>query len=366
VLVVVLAARVCYGQEASALAAAGAQVRVKDIAALTGATGYRLLGYGLVVGLAGTGDSDKSTFTTQSLRSLLEQMGMALRDEEIQVKNVAAVMVTAEISPFSPVGSRFDATVSSLGDAASLQGGTLLATALHGGDGTVCAMAQGPVSIGGFGASGRGGGGEVKNHLAVGRAPQGGWVTLRLPAELAPGNTLCLSLHQPDFTTAVRVAQSINAALGTGRAQALDATTVQVGVGAEDPTQLMARLEDLCVGVEAPARVVINERTGTVVMGGQARILPVAIAHGGLTVRVKASMRVSQPPPRSGGQTVVVPDQKVQAQEGGGPMVALEAQATLQDLVQALNALEAKPRDLIAIIQALKQAGALQAELVVM
>ncbi len=307
------------------------QVRIKDIASLQGAGGLRLLGYGLVVGLEGTGDSDKTIFTEQALKNLLEQMGMRLRDEQLKVANVAAVMVTAQLSPFIPVGGKFDVTVSSLGDAESLQGGVLLATPLHGPDGEVYAMAQGAVSVGGYGAGGRG-------------AMQ----------------------TKPDFTTATRIAERINAELGEPRAHALDSATVQIQTRGEDVVKLIARLENLQVSSETSARVVINERTGTVVIGEQVRILPVAVAHGGLTVRIKRTPQVYQPPPLSGGRTVVVPQPQVKVTEEEGAVMQVPPQATLQDLVRALNALGVKPRDLIAIIQALKEAGALQAELVVM
>ncbi len=342
------------------------QARLKDIASLTCTNGYRLLGYGLVVGLQSTGDSDKTLFTEQALKNVLEQMGLRLRNEQVKVENVAAVMVTGELSPFAPEGANFDVTVSSLGDASSLQGGMLLATPLRGPDGEVYAMAQGPVSVGGYGAGGRGAA-EIKNHLAVGRAPQGGWVIKPIPARLVQHNALYLTLYQPDFTTATRIAQRINAELGAAHAQALDAATVQVEVVDDEPVALIARLEDLQISPETPARVVINERTGTVAMGEQVRILPVAIAHGGLTVRIRRELEVYQPPPLfSGGETVVVPQPSVEVEEQEGTVLQVRPQATLQDLVRALNALGVKPRDLIAIIQALKECGALQAELVVM
>jgi len=341
------------------------QVRIKDIASLQGAGGLRLLGYGLVVGLEGTGDSDKTIFTEQALKNLLEQMGMRLRDEQLKVANVAAVMVTAQLSPFIPVGGKFDVTVSSLGDAESLQGGVLLATPLHGPDGEVYAMAQGAVSVGGYGAGGRGAM-QTKNHLAVGRVPQGGWVVRSVPASIVRDSLLYLSLFQPDFTTATRIAERINAELGEPRAHALDSATVQIQTRGEDVVKLIARLENLQVSSETSARVVINERTGTVVIGEQVRILPVAVAHGGLTVRIRRTPQVYQPPPLSGGRTVVVPQPQVKVTEEEGAVMQVPPQATLQDLVRALNALGVKPRDLIAIIQALKEAGALQAELVVM
>ncbi|HEY3396384.1 MAG TPA: flagellar basal body P-ring protein FlgI [Armatimonadota bacterium] len=351
---------------AEAQAPAPLSVRLKDLASLSAAAGYRLLGYGLVVGLDGTGDSDRTAFTQAALKNMLEQMGLRLPAGQLQVKNVAAVMVTAEMAPGAVRNARFDVLVSSVGDAASLQGGTLLATPLRGSDGVVRALAQGPLSIGGYGAGG-GGSSQVNNHLSVGRVPQGGWITQSLAADLAPDQALTLTLYQPDFTTAGRLAEALNGQLGPGRARASDAGTVVLSLLAgEDPAALLARVEDLPVQPEAPARVVVNERTGTVVMGENVRILPVAVAHGGLTVRVRERVAVSQPPPLSGGSTVVVPEKKLSVEEAGGALWEVPPQGTLGDLVRALNALGVKPRDLIAIIQALKQAGALQAELIIM
>jgi len=344
-------------------------VRLKDVARFEGARPIPLLGYGLVVGLNKTGDRRQTLFSAQSLANMLLKFGVVVPGEQIKIENVAAVMVTAELPPYTKAGGRVDVLVSSAGDARSLQGGTLLATPLHGPDGAVWVLAQGPLSIGGFGG-GRGGNTVQVNHLTSGRVPSGGLVQIDQADAPAPQATVRLLLNEPDFTTSTRLAAAINAALGTDAARAVDAGTVALTVPEKHSSSLadlMARLEPLVLDVDRPARVVINERTGTVVVSADVRVRAAAVAHGNLSVRISTNYNVSQPAPFSRtGETVVTPDQQVDVTEGGGRLVALEEGTTLQEVVRALNSLGATPRDIIAIMQALKASGALSAELVVM
>jgi flagellar P-ring protein precursor FlgI len=359
----------CLLLPAPPLAADGASARVKDIATLQGAPAAPLIGYGLVVGLSKTGDRRQTYFPAQTLANMLQRLGLDVGSPAVRVENIAAVLVTAELPAFARAGARLDVTVSSVGDARSLQGGTLTATALRGIDGRVHALAQGPLSIGGFGV-GRAGNAVAVNHLTAGRVPGGGIV--QVPAEVAmpSAGQILLALREPDFTTARRLAESINADLGSSAAHAIDPATVALQVPADYQgavPDLMARIETLPVDVDAPARVVINERTGTVVVGANVRIRAAAVAHGNLSVRISTRYDVSQPAPFSyRGDTVVVPDQRLEVDEGDMKLVALDEGATLQDVVRALNALGASPRDVIAIMQALKAAGALRAELVIL
>jgi flagellar P-ring protein FlgI len=343
-------------------------VRVKDIATLQGVQSMPLVGYGLVVGLNKTGDRRQTIFSTQTLANMLQQLGVVVPGEAIKVENIAAVIVTAELPPFSRPGARIDVTVSSVGDARSLQGGTLIATPLRGTDGGVYALAQGPLTLGGFGG-GRGGNSVQVNHLTVGRVPGGAMVQVGQQAVLPGDGTLLLALGEADFVTAGRLADAINVEMGGGVARALDPATVLVVVPSQFRTavpDLMARLEGLPVDVDAPARVVINERTGTVVVGANVRIGAAAVAHGNLSVRISTRYQVSQPQAFSrGGQTVVVPEEEVDVTEGDARLVALQEGTTLESVVQALNALGATPRDIIAIMQALKLAGALKADVVI-
>lgn len=374
------------------VSAASASSRIKDIAVLAGMGKHKLLGYGLVVGLQGTGDSDSSLLTARSIANVLERFGVTIGREDLTAKNVAAVMVTAELPPVAAVNTTLDATVSSLADAKSLQGGLLLLTPLKAGDGEVYAVAQGAVTIGGFSVQTRSGDQAQKNHVTVGRVPGGASVVKALDSSLAASDALELVLLQPDFTTAWRVAQVINEAHGEKLATAVDQATVRVIVplGAKaDFTRFMVNLENLPVEPDAAARVVINERTGTVVIGSAVRLLPVAICHGGLTVEVHSETQVSQPPPLvgeasgdaavvvpanpptapsplTGGKTTVVRQEDLRVGESPGQLAKVPAATTLDDLVKALNTLGVKPRDLIAILQALKEAGALQAELVLL
>lgn len=348
---------------------AGSEARLKDIVTLQGVTTAPLIGYGLVVGLNKTGDKRQTIFSTQTLANMLSRFGIEVPAEQVKVENIAAVLVTAELSPYQRVGARVDATASSIGDARSLQGGTLLPTPLRGPDGETVALAQGPLSIGGFGG-GRGGSSVQVNHLTVGRIPGGAIVqTAAAPGLEQTTGPMVLSLRDPDFITASRVVQAINTYLGEPAARALDPGSVSVNVPARFQSALpafVAELEVLPVDTDVVARVVINERTGTVVVGGNVRLGPAAVAHGNLSVRISTKYRVSQPAPFSGGDTVTVPDDNVDIEEGTAQLISLEPGTTLQAVVTALNTLGVSPRDVIAIVQALKAAGALQAEIVIL
>jgi flagellar P-ring protein precursor FlgI len=341
--------------------------RIKDIACISGLTEHKLMGYGLVVGLEGSGDSSRAAFTVQSLANMLERFGVSVNPEQLRVKNVAAVMVVADLPAVASRGARLDVLLSSLGDAQSLHGGTLLATPLRGADAEVYALAQGPVTIGGFNF-GAGGDKIQKNHPVVGRVPGGATVTTPMESSALDGHQLCLLLHNPDYTTARRVAEAIERAFGPMRARALNDTMVQVQVPSDcaDLVAYITGIEQLEVEPDAPARVVINERTGTVVIGEHVRIAPVAISHGSLTIQVRAELQVSQPNPFAGGETAVVPNEEIEVTESGeAGLMMIPAQASLDDLITALNSLGVGPRDLIAIIQALQAAHALEAEVTI-
>jgi len=341
--------------------------RIKDIAGFRGVRSNQLVGYGLVVGLAGSGDSDSTIFTLQSISSMLEKMGVTVKPEDIKVKNVAAVMVTADLPPFARMGSRLDALVNSIGDSKALQGGTLLMTPLKGADGQVYAVGQGPVSTGGFTVGANSGDKVQKNFTTVGRVVQGALVEKEIPFNLNQKDTITLALHQPDFTTATRMAEAINAGLLESAAFPQDSGTVQIAVPPKylgNIAQLIASIEVLNVTPDNISRVVINERTGTVVMGENVRISTVAIAHGNLSVEIKQNFNVSQPMPFSeSGRTVVTPDTQTSVKEGRAPIYVVPSGVSIGEVVKALNALGVSPRDLISIFQALKAAGALQADL---
>jgi flagellar P-ring protein FlgI len=343
--------------------------RIKDVASLQGVVDTPLIGYGLVVGLNKTGDKRQTVFSAQTLANMLERFGVAVAPGEIKIENVAAVLVTAQLGPYAQAGARLDVTVSSIGDARSLQGGTLVPTPLRAPDGAVVALAQGPLSLGGFGADGGAGNSVQVNHLTVGRVPGGAMLQASRPSAAPAGDVLHWALHEPDFISANRLARVINQELGMDAASVVDAGAVTVRVPSEYQghlPDLIARLEPLSVTTDAPAKVVINERTGTVVMGGDVRIGAAAVAHGSLAVRISTSYGVSQPRSLSQGQTTVVPQTNVDVNEGEARLVTLDAGATLGDVVRALNMLGATPRDIIAVMQALKAAGALRAEIVVL
>jgi flagellar P-ring protein precursor FlgI len=342
--------------------------RLKDVTTLQGVATQPLIGYGLVVGLNKTGDRRQTIFSAQTLANMLERFGVAVPPGGIKIENVAAVMVTAEIGPYAQSGTRLDIMASSIGDARSLQGGTLLPTPLRGPDGSIVALGQGPLSIGGFGV-GSGGNAVLVNHLTVGRVPGGGLVQVARQTALAPSDELRLALRDPDFVSAGRIAKAINMELGADRARVSDAGTVVIRVPNEYRAtlpDLIARLEPLPIATDTLARVVINERTGTVVLGGDVRIGPVAVAHGNLSLRISTQYNVSQPEGFSIGRTVVTPDTQVNAEQETRQLVALEEGTTLADVVRALNTLGVTPRDIIAIMQALKASGALRAEVVIL
>jgi flagellar P-ring protein precursor FlgI len=347
--------------------AARATSRLKDIVTLQGVAPTPVVGYGLVVGLNKTGDRRQTIFSTQTLANMLSRLGVTVSADEMKVENVAAVVVTAEVSPYQNVGARVDVIASSIGDARSLQGGTLLPTSLRGPDGEMTAMAQGPLSLGGFGA-GIGGTSVVVNHLTAGRIP-GGAIVQTMAPQVPAGDSLTFALREPDFRTASRVALAINTYLREGAARVIDPGSVKLTVPEKYKTivpELMAEIEGLPIETDVVARVVINERTGTVVVGGNVRISPAAVAHGNLSVRITTRLNASQPLPYSKGQTVVVPNSQVDVNEGTAKLIALEEGVTLEAVVSALNALGASPRDIIAIVQALKAAGALSAEIVIL
>ena len=342
--------------------------RIKDIADIKGVRQNQLVGYGLVIGLDGTGDSDAALFTIQSLTSLLEKMGVTVQPKDIDdVENVAAVMVTANLPPFASQGSRIDALVSSIGDAENLQGGTLLYTPLKGADGKVYAIAQGPVSTGGFSVSGNSGDQVQKNFPTVGRVVGGALVENEIHSDFNQKDSLTLALHDPDFTTASRVAQTINRAFYSQLARTENAGSIHVSVPENylgNTVQFVTMIESLGVTPDMVSKVVVNERTGTVIMGENVRIATIAIAHGNLSIQIDESQQVSQPLPFSrSGRTVVTPESDIVVQEGKNPIFLVESGVSIGELVKALNALGVSPRDLIAIFQALKAAGALQAEL---
>lgn len=345
-----------------------AAARIKEVASVQGVRSNPLVGYGLVVGLDGTGDQTTSTpFTTQSLTAMLQQMGVTVPPgTNMQLKNVAAVMVTAQLPPFAQPGQAIDVNVSSLGNAKSLRGGTLIATPLKGADGQIYALAQGNLIVGGAGASA--GGSKVQiNHLSAGRIPEGGTVERAVPTPLNQGEYLQLDLNASDFNTAREVARAINTKMGDGVAQAIDGRVVRVRMPAtpDERVAFMADIENLDVAQAVPAaRVVINARTGSVVMNQAVTLAACAVAHGSLSVTISSTPVISQPNPLSrGGQTVQAEKADISISQQGGSLIALPAGAKLAEVVKALNSLGATPQDLLAILQAMKAAGALQAEL---
>ena len=346
---------------------ARAAVRVKELAEVQGARDNELYGYGLVVGLAGTGDTEQVLYTKQSIAGMLGRLGVRIDPKDIRARNVAAVMVTARLAAFSRPGVHLDVAVASMGNARSISGGVLLLTPLTAADGQVYAVAQGAVQVGGYDASGFGNT-QRKNTPTSGRVVAGATVERAVLPAIASA-TLLLGLRRPDFTTANRVAVAINGALGAGTARALDAAAVEITVPEAfkaDTVGLVAKVEALEVDADQRARVVVSERTGTVVAGERVRIRPVAVAHGGLQVSIASKPLVSQPNAFSQGTTVTERSGSVSAVEEARGAVALPATSTVEDLVKALNLLGATPRDLIAILEAMKAAGALDAELEVL
>lgn len=343
--------------------------RLKDLAYIKGTRLNQLVGYGLVVGLNGTGDGAGTQFTVQSLVNMMERLGIHTLPGQVKVANVAAVMLTADLPPFARTGSKIDVLVSSVGDAKSLQGGTLLLSPLKGVDNNIYAMAQGPLLVGGFSAAGQAGGGVQKNHPTVARIPLGATIEREIQFNFNSLNELTISLKQPDFTTAIRVSEAINQAVGTQLAAPSDAGTVRVQVPESfkgNLVPLVAELEQVQVKPDNKARIILAERTGTVVMGENVRISPVAIAHGNLSVQIKETKNVSQPSPFSEGTTTVTDESQVNITEEQEKLLIISEGASLGEVVKALNAIGVSPRDLITVFQAIHASGAMQAELEIM
>lgn len=351
----------------SGMQAEGA-VRIKDITTIHNEDETDLIGYGLIIGLDGSGDGKGALFTMQSLSNMMERMGLTVEAKKLKIKNVAAVMVTARLSSNNTEGSRIDVTVSSIGDASSLQGGTLLITPLSSADGTVFAMAQGPISIGGFNVQVDEGNRIINNYTLVGRVPGGGKVTRALEKATDDGDVL-LFLHSPDYTTATRIAERINNKYGL-TAYVDDVATIRIKVPDSlsyhnERMYFIADIGTMQVQPDERARIVINERTGTIVAGEHVTLAPVVIAHGNITVSIKSFPIISQPEPFSQGETVVTDEYQIQVDEEASHVVYLEEVISLAEVANALNMIGATPRDIIAIFQAMKQVGALRAELVI-
>ena len=363
--------------------------RIKDIASIGGVRDNQLIGYGLVVGLNGTGDDLTNGFTAITLVNMLKRQGLMIPNSTIssmKADNIAAVVVTAKLPPFEKIGSKIDVEVSSIGNSKSLLGGTLLMTLLKGTDGEVYAVAQGPLTIGGFAASGAAGGGVTKNHTTVGRITNGATVEKELTNEFGKDSVLFINLYQPDFTTSTHLAEVISTSMRNVEARLVDSSSVTVKVkenAGMNMVQLVSLVENLDVPVDSAAVVVMNEKTGTVVMGENVRISTVAVAHGNLSIQIKEEKKVSQPLPFApgapaggtaptkkggvimapGGQTVVTPESHVSVAEEKKQLLVVPRGVTIQEVVRALNAIGVSPRDLITIMQAIKAAGALQADL---
>jgi flagellar P-ring protein FlgI len=349
---------------------APAATRLKDLASLEGVRDNQLIGYGLVVGLNGTGDRKQTVFSAQSLTNMLSRMGVTVTPTAIQVRNTAAVMVTATLPPFAQPGMHIDITAAAIGDAPNLQGGLLVLTPLRAADGSVYAVGQGAVVTGGF-VAGRSGTQQTVNHPTVGRVPNGAIVERASPTP-APSRRVRLQLRQADFTTAARIAEAVNKNLSSGgapvaRAENSGLVAVEIPSSwSERPIEFVSRLESLTIDADRAARVIVNERTGTIVMGKDVTISPVAVMHGNLNVEIQTSFVVSQPQALAGGTTEVVPQVTVGAKEEKARNIVLKQGATVEELVRALSAIGSTPRDIIAILQNLRVAGALEAELEVM
>jgi flagellar P-ring protein precursor FlgI len=358
------------GATLALLAGAAQAERIKDLASIGGVRPNQLVGYGLVVGLDGTGDQTSQTpFTIQSIKSMLAQFGIVIpAGTDPQLKNVAAATVHAELPPFAKPGQAIDVTVSSIGNAKSLRGGTLVMTPLKGADGNVYAMAQGNVVVGGFGVSGSDGSKVTVNVPSSGRVPNGATVERAVPTAFNLGEALTLNLHAPDFTTSQRLAKAINAAVGENTAKPVDGTSIRVKAPTEPSERVafMAELENLTLDPgEASARVIVNARTGTVVIGRHVRVMAAAVSHGSLTVTITERPVISQPPALSSGTTVSATAADIDVLQDNKRMFLFEPGVSLGDIVRAVNQVGAAPGDLVAILEALKQAGALRAELIV-
>ena len=348
---------------------ADAQVRVRDLSTTPHNAATSLIGYGLMVGLAGTGDGNKATFTPQSFASMLRNFGIAVDPKELKLRNVAAVMVTTEVKPGTKAAARLDVIVSSLGDATSLQGGTLLRTVLQDPFGRPMGEAQGPVSIGGFNFESAGSR-ISRNHAVVGRVPEGLILLEDAPPYTVLLDSLVLNLKSPDISTAVKIVRAIEEAFPEASARAMDAATIVADFpwGVDTPSEKLAftaAIGHLTITPEAIARIVINERTGTIVVGTGVVLLPAAIAHGNLTVEISERTMVSQPEPFSQGTTVAVPQSRISVESAGTGLQVIEGAPSVGDVARVLNSLGVSPRDMIAIFQALKEAGSLHGELVI-
>ena len=345
------------------------QVRIRDITTVEGVRDNALIGYGLVVGLNGTGDRRQTIFTTQTLANILQRMGLQVPAASVRVNNIAGVFVTATLPPFARPGTRLDVTVSSVGDAKSLDGGLLLLTPLRAADGQVYAAAQGPLTVGGYSAGGAGNSRQV-NHPTVGRVPEGATVERDTSIQLQSLDKISLLLRDSDFSTAATIAAVINQAFAKPVASAIDSRRIELTprlAAADSIPAFLAKVQELSVSVHPAARVVVNERTGTIVMGKDVRLSAVSILHGNLSIEVSTEFKVSQPQPMSRtGDTVVVPQQTVRAQDSPVRRVELSEGATVEQLVSGLQSIGATARDVVSILQALKAAGALQAELEVL
>ncbi|NOU22542.1 MAG: flagellar basal body P-ring protein FlgI [Methyloglobulus sp.] len=341
--------------------------RIKDIASIEGIRTNQLVGYGLVVGLDKSGD--KTKFTGQTLRSMLGRFGLTLPpDVDPKAKNIAAVSIQADLPPFAKPGQTIDVTVSSIGDAKSLRGGTLLMSPLKGADGQVYAIAQGSLVVNGLSASGQDGSSITVNTPSVGRVPNGATVERTVSTPFSEGNALTFNLHTPDFTTATRMAEAINKELGANTAKAIDATSVKVSgpIDSGQKVTFASMVENIAVALDdAPARIIVNSRTGTVVINSKVRVQPAAVSHGSLTVTITENPQVSQPAPFSNGKTTIVPQSDVQVDQEKNHMFVFNPGVSLDEIVQAVNNVGASPSDLVAILEALKSAGALRAELII-
>jgi flagellar P-ring protein FlgI len=351
-------------------AVTGAQtVLVRDITTVAGVRDNPLVGYSIVVGLNGTGDRQQTQFTTQTLANIMQRMGVQIPASSVIVKNIAAVFVTASLPPFARPGMALDVTVSSIGDAKSLEGGVLLLAPLRGPDGQVYAEAQGPLTLGGF-TAGNAGNGKQSNHPTVGRIPNGGTVERDTAIDLNRLSMVSLVLRNADFTAAREISNVINSQFGKPISTVVDSRQINVNIGSSGISSvpdLISQIQNLSISIHPPAKVVVNERTGTIVMGGDVKLSAVSVLHGGLSVEVSTKFAVSQPEPLSkGGQTVVVPEQQVQAQESSAKTIKLEEGASVEDLINGLQTMGATARDIVAILQAIKAAGGLQAELEVL
>jgi flagellar P-ring protein FlgI len=341
------------------------EVKIRDIVTIEGVRDNPLIGYGMVVGLNGTGDRSQTIFTTQTLASILQKMGVQVPPAAMRVNNIAAVFVTASLPPFARPGTKVDVTISSIGDSKSLEGGLLLLTPLHGSDGQVYATSQGPLTVGGYTAGPQGNSKQV-NHPTVARIPEGGIVERDTAVDLGKLTPLSLLLRDASFSSSNDVSAAINREFGIGAANAVDARRIDLDprrLGSGNLTSAIARIESLAITVHPRAKVVVNERTGTIVMGRDVRVGAVSVLHGTLSIEISTEIQVSQPPPLSGGESVAVPQTTVHTQDPPARRVELSEGASVEQLVDALQSIGATSRDVIAILQAIKAAGALDAEL---